>query len=252
MIAIILIAVIGVIIIIRYVSIIKILKNGNFILIDGTIKSGKSLLTIWLAIWKVKLYNLLHLKKKIYIYSNIPLKTKYIPITLKMIERKVNIIPRSIVIFDEASLIADSMLYNDKLINEEIQLFVKLFAHWSKGGTLIYNTQNYKDLHFDIKRCVSNYYAIVKSSKTLFFHKLELKQVTIIEDNSQISEDTIKVYVPKFIYKYYDRYCFSILTDSNIIYDKVVDNRKAKNLKQGNIITFRKFRTINNDTSKKI
>ena len=237
---------------IRFFSILKILKNGNFILIDGTIKSGKSLLTIWLAIWKVRLYNLFHLKKKIYIYSNIPLRTKYIPITLEMIERKVNILPKSIVIFDEASLIADSMLYNDKLINEQIQLFVKLFAHWSKGGTLIYNTQNYKDLHFDIKRCVSNYYAIVKSSKTLFFHKLELKEVTIIEDNSQISEESIKVYVPKFIYKYYDRYCFSILTDSNVIYDKVIDNRKSKNLKQGNIITFRKFRTINNDTSKKV
>lgn len=230
-------------ILVRLFSVFKVIKFGNLLLIDGTIKSGKSLLTIWLAIWKVKLYNLLHSKKKkIYIYSNIPLKCKYIPITLEMLERKERIINNSVVIFDEASLVADSMLYKDKDINETIQLFVKLFAHWSHGGTLIYNTQSFQDLHFDIKRCVSQYYTIINSRKGILFHMIELKKVLNVEEQKQISEDSIKIYVPKFIYKYYDRYCFSIFTDNMPINKNIC--KGGKNLKQKKLITFRKFNKL--------
>lgn len=236
----------------RYLTLLKIINIGNSIIIDGSIKSGKSLLSVYLIDYRIKLNRFLRLFnfllpkskkiKKINVYSNIPLKMKYIPLTMDIIKRREKVTEKAICFFDEASLLADSMLYANKEVNKEIKMFCKLYGHFSHGGYLIYNTQSYKDLQYNIKRNTNQYFTIVESKKLVFWIKLTLKQVLVVDETTRVGEDDIKIFVPKRVFKKYDRYCFSSLTDdlpTNISYNK------DKGLKTNTIISFDK--DFNND-----
>lgn len=241
-------------------------KVPTALLIDGSIKSGKSFTSVYIAIkehkknllfFRIKkfLFALIGKKTKEYerpiLYSNIPIfKYEYTPLTTDIILRKKRLNNKSIVLIDEASLLADSMMYKDKDINERIMLFIKLFGHATHGGKLILNTQAISDLHYNIKRCISKYCYIEDRKKFPLISIVTVRDLVYTEDNANVSnsinlsndkKQVKRFIIPNSYYKRYDCYCYSILTDSLPIY---IENKKVinrKDLKISNIVSFRKW-----------
>ena len=143
----------------------KRLNMPNVFLITGAVKTGKTLLAVHLARkeirnakikWYIKSFFLRllgrELPQKPMLYTNIPVaKTQYNIITMDILLCKVRIPDKSVVLLDEASLIADSMMYKDKNINARLMRFVKLFAHYTHGGKLIIDTQSLSVNHLKIE-----------------------------------------------------------------------------------------------------
>lgn len=242
-------------------------KVPTALLIDGSIKSGKSFTSVYIAIkehrknvtlYKIKKFILRLFGKKLtevdipILYSNIPLfKYEYTPLTTELILRKKRMNNKSVVLIDEASLLADSMMYKDKDINEEIMLFIKLFGHSTHGGKLVLNTQAISDLHYNIKRCISKYCYIEDRKKFPFITIVTVRDLVYTEDSSQVA-NTINVandkkqvkhfVIPNSYYKRYDCYCYSVLTDDLPLYVKKHKINCRKDLKIKNIVSFRKWR----------
>ena len=236
----------------------KRLNMPNVFLISGAVKSGKSLLSVHLAKKEIKrsvrkwyiqrfIFGLLgkenKLPQKPMLYSNIPLaKISYNRLTKDILLREVRIPDNSVVLMDEASLIADSMLCKDKTINNQLMLFVKLFAHYSHGGKLIIDTQSISDLHFAFKRCMNSYLYIYSRTKFPFFTLMKVREMLYSEDGSMVnnSSEDIElsmrtIFLWNSTYRSYDKYCYSIFTDDlpyQVNYDVKTlvykDNLKAK------------------------
>lgn len=259
-----------------YIKYFKKLRCGNMLCITGGIKTGKSLLSVRQSVQLVKsqrrkvwIYNniLRYLAYPFYafktkgklkakrlrplLYSNIPLGVPFVPVTDKLLKREEKPVPGSVCYICEASLVADSMTYKDALLNEELLLFNKLWGHASKGGYLIYDTQSICDNHYAVKRCLNTYFYIHHNVKGLFFVYLWLREERFSEDGAVSNvynedvEDTLKLHiVPKSVFKLYDRYCYSVLTDhlpSKGVSDEV---KKPVSLKSDTIVSFKKYQTI--------
>lgn len=248
----------------------KIPKMGNMILITGGIKTGKSMLGVHLTLrlykkqhrkWKIKcflikLFKRLKFKKYIekqlpeepLIYSNIPLAVPYVPLTDAIIRRQVRVNYNSVFYICEASLVADSMTFKDALLNEQMLLFNKLFAHETKGGYLIYDTQSISDNHYAVKRCLSTYLYIHHTIKLPFFCVMYVRELKYDEDGQNMNtfesdvEDSLKrIIVSKRVWKKYDCYCYSVLTDD---LEKASEVVETDSLKADNIISFKKYKTL--------
>lgn len=242
----------------------KIPKCGNMVLTTGGVKTGKTMLSVHLAIrtlrkqrMKVRFQNfmtkLFRLKKPLkdmpLLYSNIPLSVPYVPITQDLLERRARFVYGSVIYVCESSLVADSMSYKDDFVNEQLLLLNKLIAHETKGGYLFYDTQAIGDNHYAIKRCLSTYFYIHHSIKWVpFFVIAYVRELKYSDDNSAVNtfdedvEETLKmVLVPKKVWKIYDCYCYSILTDHLPVVDNVT---KAQTLKAREIFSFKKFKNL--------
>ena len=263
---------------------VKHLKTPDVFMVDGGVKTGKSLVTVYLAIRQykknvrivyiknliIKFINLFKkkgFKKKLIerpmLYSNMPLNNvKYNDLTLSIVLREVRIPYKSVCLIDEASLLADSMtgMLTTKekkqrfdYVNEKLTLFIKLYGHFTRGGSLFYNSQQIIDLHFAFKRCTSTYLFIQKNRKFPFFCLLYVREMVHSEDNDIINnyhEDIDKSDRPLFIwkkyYKYYDRYYLSALTDNliNQVDYNVVKYIKNKDMKARNVLTLGDYVSI--------
>lgn len=259
---------------------VKHLKVPDVYLVTGGVKTGKSFVSVYLAVRqykrncrKVKITNFFikiinvfkGIFKKPYIcnkempmlYSNMHLRNvKYNLLTLDIIKRKVRIPVKSVVLIDEVSLLADSMLAfhkrDDKLIHEQLLLFVKLFGHYC-GGTLIVNTQCLQDCHMAFRRCVSKYLWIDNKRKFPFFSLLQVRELAHSEDKDIVNnfdKDTEVDNRPLFIWnkymKYYDYRCYSIFTDGlrlQVNYDNPVKD-KHDSLKTSVLLTLQDFQTL--------
>ena len=185
----------------------KKLKISNVYFISGAVKTGKSYVTVALGVKTYKrnlrrfylTYPLLRLKLmlrhekyneneyKPMLYSNIPLRyVKYNPFTIDILLRKVRLPNKSVCVLDEASLLADSMLFKDKQINDDLTLFFKLYGHYTHGGTCVINSQTIADMHYAIKRSIGRYMYIYGNAKFPF--------VTLLKGVERIySDDTTSV-----------------------------------------------------------
>lgn len=255
-------------------------------LTTGAPKTGKSLLSIWLAVhyYKVAVFKwyltkfiilpIFNLLRKLFkkeklstllkpmLYSNIPLANViYNDLSLDIIQRKVRIPNKSVVFIDEASLIADSMSFKDQITNEQVSLFVKLFGHYSHGGKLIYNTQDLQDMHFGFKRCTGSMLWIHSKITLPFFSILKVRELISLNDdnvktsnnfNEDIEVSCLKLIIPNKYMWYYDCFTFSSLTDDkpyavNYSVNKKVNKRfKRTNLKSNFIVSFKQFLTFKN------
>lgn len=254
-------------------QILKIPKFGNMTLVTGGVKTGKTTMSVWLAIrqyWrqlrKYRIYNniilpMLHwlpikkckkMKKreKPLFYANIPIGIKdYVPLTTDLIERRKRFRYGSVIYMCESSLVADSQCIKDPLINEEMLLLNKLIAHETKGGYLFYDTQSIGDNHYAVKRCLSSYFYIHHMRKIPFFCLAWVRELKYSEDNTDVNtfqtdlEDTLKlVIIPKKVWKLFDCYCYSALTDHLPVVETTVpvgEDKKARKL-----VTFRNYKTI--------
>lgn len=251
----------------------KIPKCGNVILVTGGVKTGKTTMSVRLVykLWKknvrkAKFYNAVirHFKKDKskkplpLIYSNVPLSIPFSPLTYDLIYRRTRFVYGSVIYFCEASLLAGSMDFKDDDLNESLPLLVKLIAHETKGGYLVFDTQSVLDLHYGIKRNVSSYFYIHHKQSIPFFLILKVRELVFMDNTSndfnEDVEETLKtVIVPKRTWKLFDCYCYSALTDHLRVDDKIV---KTKDLKARYILTFKKnkkyYKVVNPDDEKKI
>lgn len=232
-------------------------------LVTGGVKTGKSTFAVYLAIsnykrihkrWKFRAYFQRKLGREVdeepLLYSNIPLAVPYVPLSREILRREVRPRYKSVCYVNEASLVADSQMFRDMELNERLMLFNKLFGHETLGGMCIYDTQCIVDLHYSIRRCLSEYFYIHHLNKFIpFFLVAEVREERYSEDNSSINtyendvEDCLKkVIIPKSIWKKFDAYCFSYLTDDLPVADNLIVG--AKDLKAKDIVSFREFKTL--------
>ena len=269
--ALVIIIVVAVILLILYIKHFKLLKISNVYFVSGAVKTGKTFVSVALAVKKYRqslrrfylTYPLLRLKlflakeeyrEEVYkpmLYSNIKLRyVKHNAFTKDILMRQVRIPNKSVVLLDETSLIADSMLYKDNRINIELLLFFKLFGHYSHGGFCITNSQVIADNHYSLKRSIGRYLYVYNRVKFPFVTRLKAIERIYTDDTSTINaeigdveDNTKKLLFLNRYYKYYDCYCYSVFTDDLTIqvdYDKPI-LRKLDSLKTDNLVTFQDF-----------
>lgn len=248
----------------------------NVFLVSGAVKSGKTLLSVHLAIkqykknlrvFKIRKFLLTILGRGKYaglapmLYSNIPLaKVKFNKLTMDIIYQKVRIPDKSIVLIDEMSLLADSFLFKDQDINNHLMRFCKLFAHYSHGGYLIVDTQSLSDCHFSIRRCLGSYLYIYERIKLPLITIMKVREMAYSDDNSvvTVSSQDIELEMRKVIifnttYKKYDSYCYSSFTDFKkykVCYTKSIKSFKD-DLKCYKLVSFQDFaKEINDEMDK--
>ena len=259
--------IIGIIIIIIYLIIKKRTKKPKYnalITIDGSVKTGKTTFGVYIALkeikkrqrqWKVKAFFQKLFKKEIsekpLLYSNIPIayKNGYVEITKEILTRQKRINYGSVVFISEASLVSDSQDFKDQVRNEQQTLFYKLFGHETKGGLCIIDTQQIGDLHYSVKRAIGQYFYIHHNTKLPFFMILKVQENRYSEDGTTIvveqkdTEEKLKsIIIPKSIWKKFDAFTYSKLTDNLPIEQEII---KPKDLKTNYIVSFRNFKTIN-------
>ena len=71
---------------------------------------------------------------------------------------------------------------------------------------------------------------------------------TINTYNEDVENTLKKVLIPKRVWKKFDAYCFSCLTDGLPVADNVIED--STDLKARNIVSFRQYKTINNKENK--
>ena len=222
---------------------VKHLKTPDVFLVDGGVKTGKSLLSVCLVIRQyrknliryyvgnfflkginlvLKLFkkNPKKLIEKPMLYSNMPLyKVKYNYLSLDILCCKVRVPHKSVFLLDEASLIADSMTALSKtmkekeivdFINEQLTIFLKVYvSHGSHGGFCVYNSQNIVDLHFAFRRNTSTYLYITKNRKFPFFVLLNCRELMHDEGNdvrNVYDKDVDDLDKPLFLWKSWYKY----------------------------------------------
>ena len=128
----------------------KLPKIGCMALVTGGVKTGKSTLSVYMAIKRYKanlrLVRFKNIFRKIFglslieeplLYSNIPLSVPYVPLTQKLINREQRFAFGSVIYVNEASLFADSQMVKDMDLNERLLMFNKLIGHELHGGYII-------------------------------------------------------------------------------------------------------------------
>lgn len=251
----------------KFLSKFKFPKVGAIAVIVGGVKSGKSAVSVGLAVsnykrvlrqWRlscffVKFLNLFRREKlefpeKPFLYSSIPLKgIEYVPLTRAHLMREVRFNYKSVVLIDEASLVADSQLIKDKEINTQLLLFFKLFGHETHGGRCIVNTHCITDLHYALKRTTSQYFYLHHLSKYIpFFTLAYMREERFSEDGANVNaytddvEDSMKrVLMRSSVFKRYDPFCFSSLTDDKSTLNPTIYRAKGDSLKADCIVSFR-------------
>lgn len=258
-----LVLIIGLIVVIVLTRKFKKPKLSCMALVTGGVKAGKSTFSCALAlskyksqVRKVRFANFFRrifrkeLFEKPLLYSNVPLNCEYVPLTDDLLLRKQRFVYRSVIYAQEASLIADSQLIKDLDINQRLLLFNKLIGHETKGGYLIYDTQCINDNHYSVKRCISEYFYIHDTVKWIPFILLcHVRELRYSDDGQEINvyegdvEESMRtVLVSKRIWKMFDAYCYSVLTDHLPVASEVVEGRGLLDLKARKIVSFRKYK----------
>lgn len=242
----------------------KLPKFGSLNMICGGVKTGKTQLCCYAAFRAYRralignyIYNyfarflpciIAHKPgpkaEKPLFYSNIPVRHKYyVPLTKDLLLRKKRFVYKSVVMISEAALVADSQNFRDQDVNENLLLFAKLCAHETKGGSVYIETQNIADVHYNIKRSCSNFLYIHHQIKLPFFCVLYCREMiytgeqeTINTFDEDVEKTLLRVIVPKYIWKRYDRYCYSVLTDNLPVERNFTDNRTAHDLKAHEVL----------------
>lgn len=268
-----------VILLILYLKLrVKRFKLDHLTLISGSLKTGKSALSLGLAYkeykrnlrkWKINKFlteKIMHKSfsvEKPLFYSNIPVGFDYVPLTFDIIERKKRLAYKSVCFIDEVSLLADSMSAfkcdnksKDDIatFNDTLLVFIKLYCHETHNGSLYINTQSVCDLHYSFRRCMSRYLYIQSSINWIpFIRIMRVTELFYSEDNSSINsnigdieDNTRLMFQFKSIFKKYDRWCYSSFTDNLEKLDNIIQGCLLEDLKAEYVLTNRKLPTIYN------
>lgn len=219
----------------------KRLKVPSVCLITGGVKTGKSMLSVYLSIkdykkrhrkwWVATHVFMKDIEEPLY-YTNCnvsfrDIRRKKRPhkldknirfIGLEHLNRDIRFNYKSVIYIQECSLMADNMDMKNQVRNVDLSLFNKLIAHETRGGTLYYDTQSVLDSHYSIKRVCSSYIFILRNINLFLFHILYVREMINTENGVNNFDDDVeftmrKVFVPFWYHHKYDRYEFSYLTD---------------------------------------
>lgn len=258
-----LILIVVIVLVVRFFRVHCFPPMGCVTLVTGAVKVGKSAFAVWRAITlhfsrmvRTYIYNFFHRKNPREIpllYSNVPLRYKwYRVLTLDSVLRQERFAYRSIVYVNEASLFVDSKMYDDPILNEKLMLFCKLFGHETLSGMLIWDTQALADCHHAVKRCLAEYIDLQANKRGVFGTKLywrrmrlsaceESIDVNVFDGKTGTDKVTPSVWVPSFVWKLFDSYCWSYLTDDLPVSDI---KSKSKSLKPDFVLTLSKKRDL--------
>ena len=231
-------------------------KMNNMVLVTGGVKSGKLTFSFHVAWSKfkqnrravrfrnffAKMFGKPLVEEPLF-YTTIPVAVPHVLLTRELLMREHRFAYKSVIWVDEASILCDSMTYKDLDVNDRLLLFNKLIAHETKGGTIVYNTQSIADLHYAVKRCVNEVFYVHDTFKWLpFFLVCTVREERYSEDGTAVStydddiEKTVRrVIVPKSVWKKFDCYAYSSMTDDLYVEDNVVS---ATSLKAKGILSF--------------
>lgn len=243
----------------KFLNKFKLFKVGCLVPVVGGVKSGKSTVSCFvvdstfkhnLRVTKFKNFFRKLFKKPLQllpvIYSNVPLNVDYVPVTRALLLRQEKPIEGSVVYLQEASLVADSQLIKNMDLNNALLLFFKLCGH--QGISVVLDTQSTSDLHYSIKRSMSQTIYVRHLIKWIpFLIVAEVVEYNFTEDgsftfaqNEDMDNIVKKVLIPKRIWKKFDCRAYSILTDKKpYVQSAVVKKGTLKDLKARNIISFR-------------
>lgn len=242
----------------------KRLRYGNLTLVTGGVKTGKTQLTVCLAIktyrkqlakWRRKCRKARRhyepLPEKPLLYSNMPIGRKgdsYAPLTLDLVTCKERFRYGSVIYYNEASLIAGSKDIKDEELNDHLLKFFKLIAHYTMGGYLFLDTQSPQDVHYTIKRSLSTYYDIWRRITLPFVSLLWIRENKLVDGENTVAIDTQvdpqdsiadggKRQYFRFVrnkwWKYYDQYAYSCqVSDLPVADEQVIvsDDKKVYSL----------------------
>lgn len=207
-----------------FLSRFKVPKVGSLALVTGGVKTGKSTFSVAIVrreynarCRSVKFANFFRklfrrpLLEMPLLYSNVPLAMPYVELTEDLLLRRKRFAYNCVIYIQEASLVADSQLIRDMDVNERLMLFNKLIGHETHGGVLVYDTQCIGDVHYSVKRCISNYFYIHHLVKWIpFFIIAKVQECRYSDDGSTINvngndvEVTLKsVIIPKRNWKFF-------------------------------------------------
>lgn len=231
----------------------KRLKYGNLTLVTGGVKTGKTQLTVALAVkqyrkqlrkWRHKCRKARRrfetLPEKPLLYSNMPIGRKgdtYAPLTLDLVTCKERFRYGSVIYYNEASLIAGSKDIKDEELNDHLLKFFKLIAHFTMGGYLFLDTQSPQDVHYTVKRSLSTYFDIWKRVTLPFVSILWLRENKLVDGENTVAIDTqidpqdsvleggkkqYFILVKNSWWNYYDQYAYSCQVADLPVGDAVV------------------------------
>lgn len=206
---------------------------------------------------KKEKYNLIPPEEPL-LYSNVPIGKKgfshLVPLSYELLTCQQRFAYKSVIYICEASLVNNCMDIKDEDVNDVLQKLYKLIAHETQGGYMYIDTQNPLDVHFGPKRSLSTYYHIYKRTPIKlfgyeFFSIIHLREMMLNagdkseevknEDPQDAQHEGTKGTYWHIIgrkwFKYYDRYCYSALTDHLPVANNTVtvgNCKKAKNVLQ--------------------
>ena len=264
-----------------YFKFFKLYKVKSVVFVDGTVGSGKSFFCVALAIrlykknlrayhikkFLLKVFGFLpalkgkaeHLEKPL-LYSNIKLRNiPFVKVSKDLFYRKnFRFAYKSVVLIDDASLLADQMMFKNKELSERLSLFFKLFRHETQGGYIILNSQSVNDNHYALKYVLSDYLYIHHLVKIPFVWVSAVQEMMYSADTGNITnvnagdaEEKLKFICNWSKYrKYYDTYCYSIFTDKLPIYRKMREYTKDDDLKDADLVTFKDYEWLKENLDK--
>lgn len=242
----------------------KRLRLPNVVIVTGAPKTGKSALSLSLA-HKRYLGNLIkwYIGKPIFkflchitrrnkeyplkpmFYTNVPVGFKHNRITKDILHLEVKVPPKSVFFIDEVSLMADSMMFKNDKLNLDLLLFFKLIGHTTYGGSVFMNSQCVGDVHYSIKRVLGSYLYIHHTTKYPFISVCAVREM-VYSDDSQVGNNVTedldltmrRCFFFNRIYKKYDCYCYSTITDKRMYQVNYKYDFDKKNLKAYDIVSF--------------
>ena len=237
----------------------KRLKLDCITLVVGAPKTGKTTIQVYLAIkdnkkriFKTKFKNLFRNKKNKLplplLYSNIPLKYPHVRLTSDLLLRKERFVYNSTILISETSLVADSMAYKNEVMGDVLTYFYKLIGHELHGGAVYVETQNPSDNHYSLKRCINRYLFIYHLTKWIPFILIaRVREFAYLEGvegvnnnfNEDIEESMKMLFIPKSIWKKFDAYTYSVLTDDLYCNDNVIQPNEVETLKTKDILSLK-------------
>lgn len=250
--------------------ILRIPRCGNMVLVTGGIKTGKTWTAVHIATRllrrqriKCALFNAFrkplqiitrkpkfaHKRPRPLLYTNVPLNVPYSPLTEALLRREERFVYGSVIYVCEESLVADSMTFRDDELNERLLLLHKLIAHETRGGYLVLDTQSVSDCHYSVKRCLNTYLYLASTYKPwwLPFGVMKYREMYYSDDQTSITTqteaETLKwCIVPKKVWRLYDCYCYSALTDELPVSDTIVEHPPT--LKAHTVVSLKHYSTL--------
>lgn len=224
-------------------------KYGSLCVTTGGLKTGKSTFSLHLAkktytrnLRGIKMRNFFRrclekwFKKEVeyeevpLFYSTIPVSFPHVRLTKDLILRETRFRYKSVVWIDEATLLADSQLWRSEEMNAKLLEFCKLFGHETKGGCVFFTSHCLSELHMSMRRASSEYFYVHSLFKWIpFFMVATVREERYSEDGTSVNvydsdvEDSLKkVIISKRVWKMFDCYCYSIMTDDLPVEDRVI------------------------------